>query len=89
MRLSLKGLAIAGAVLWGGGIFLVGLGNLISEGYGVAFLEAIASIYPGYKGEANFGQVLVGTLYGTLDGAIGGLVFGFIYNRFAGGSGNE
>ncbi len=89
MRLSLKGLAIAGAVLWGGGIFLVGLANLVSEGYGVAFLEVIASIYPGYDVEADFGQVLVGTLYGTLDGAIGGLVFGFIYNRFAGGSGNE
>ena len=46
MKLSLKGLAIAGAVVWGGGILVVGLANLIWEGYGVAFLELVASIYP-------------------------------------------
>ena len=87
MKLSLKGLAIAGAVVWGGGILVVGLANLIWEGYGVAFLELVASIYPGYDVEGDIGQVIVGTLYGFLDGAIGGLVFGFIYNMFAGGSG--
>ena len=86
MKLSLKGLGIAGALVWGGGIFLVGLANLVWEGYGVAFLEVIASIYPGYDVEADFGQVIVGTLYGALDGVIGGFVFGFIYNRFASGS---
>ena len=89
MKLSLKGLAIAFAIVWGGAIFLVGVANLVSDTYGVAFLEVMASVYPGYSLDGDFGQVLVGTLYGTLDGAIGGLVFGFIYNRFAGGSGNE
>ena len=84
MKLSLKGMGIAGAVAWGGGIFLVGLGNLISETYGVAFLEVIASIYPGYSVDGNFGSVIVATLYGALDGVIVGFVFGWVYNRFAG-----
>ncbi len=86
MKLSLKGMAIAGALAWGGGIFVVGLGNLIVEDYGAAFLDVADSIYPGFATGGGFGQVLVGTLYGALDGAIGGLVFGFIYNKFADGS---
>jgi hypothetical protein len=68
-------------------IFIVGLANLVSDTYGVAFLEVIDSVYPGYQMGGGFGQVVVGTLYGSLDGAIGGFVFGFLYNKFAGNSG--
>ncbi len=88
MKLSVKGLAIAFAIVWGGAIFLVGVANLVSDTYGVAFLEVMASVYPGYSLDGDFGQVLVGTLYGALDGAIGGFVFGFLYNKFAGGAGS-
>ncbi len=88
MKLSMKGLAIAFAIVWGGAIFLVGVANLVSDTYGVAFLEVMASVYPGYSLDGDFGQVLVGTLYGALDGAIGGFVFGFLYNKFAGGAGS-
>ena len=86
MKLSLKGLGIAFAVAWGGAIFVVGVANLVSETYGVAFLEVIASVYPGYQHEGSFGSVIVGTLYGALDGAIGGFVLAWVYNRFAGDS---
>ena len=88
MKLSIKGLGIAGALVWGGAIFLIGLGNLISDTYGVAFLEVIASVYPGFKLQGTFGSVIVGTLYGALDGAIGGFVLAWVYNRFAGDQGN-
>jgi hypothetical protein len=88
MKLSVKGLAIAFAIVWGGAIFLVGVANLVSDTYGVAFLEVMASVYPGYSLDGDFGQVLVGTLYGALDGAIGGFIFGFLYNKFAGGAGS-
>ena len=47
MRLSIRALAIACAVIWGGVILLVGLANLLWPGYGLAFLELVASIYPG------------------------------------------
>ena len=88
MKLSVKGLAIAFAIVWGGAIFLVGVANLVSDTYGVAFLEVMASVYPGYSLDGDFGQVMVGTLYGALDGALGGFVFGFLYNKFAGGAGS-
>jgi len=88
MKLSVKGLAIAFAIVWGGALFLVGVANLVSDTYGVAFLEVMASVYPGYSLDGDFGQVLVGTLYGALDGAIGGFVFGFLYNKFAGDAGS-
>ena len=88
MKLSIKGLAIAFAIAWGGAVLIVGLANLVSETYGVAFLEGIASVYPGYSVDGDIGSVIVATLYGALDGAIGGFVFGWLYNKFAGGAGS-
>ena len=38
MRFSLKAIALAGALLWGGAILLVGLINLAWPGYGLNFL---------------------------------------------------
>jgi hypothetical protein len=81
MKLSVKGLALTAAILWGAVVFLVGLGHLAAPSYGVAFLEVIASIYPGYS-IAGFGSVIVGTLYAIVDGAIGGAVTAWLYNRF-------
>ena len=72
-----------GIRIWGGGIFITGIANLIWPTYGIEFLEMLASVYPGYQGTASFGQVLEGTLYGVLDGFVGGLVLGWLYNLFA------
>ncbi len=84
MRLNVKAMAISVALCWGIlAMFLVGLGNLIWPGYGQGFLDLMASLYPGYKATAGFGQVIVGTLYGMLDGAICGALFAWLYNRFA------
>ena len=82
MRLSIKSLAIACAVLWGGGILFVGLVNLASPSYGTVFLQWTSSIYPGFHNSRTFIDVLVGTGYGLVDGAVGGLLFGWIYNAF-------
>ena len=82
MKLNVAATAIAVGLVWGVlAIFLIGVGNLIWPGYGQPFLELVASIYPGYRGTASFGQVIVGTLYGILDGAIAGAVFAWLYNR--------
>lgn len=81
MKLNVKAMAFAFALLWGIlAMFLVGLANLIWPEYGRAFLELTASLYPGYKATASFGQVVIGTLYGLLDGAIAGAVFAWLYN---------
>ena len=81
MKLDVKSTAVALAVVWGGwGIFLTGVANLIWPDYGQAFLEMMASVYPGYQATASFGQVLIGTLYGAVDGAVIGAVFAWLYN---------
>lgn len=85
MRFNVKALAITAGALWGACLFLVGLANLIWDGYGGGLLQLVASIYPGYHGAAGFGSVLVVTLYAVLDGAICGAVFGWLYNTVAGG----
>lgn len=84
MKLSIKGMSVTLAIIWGIlAMFLTGLANLIWPGYARAFLEVMASVYPGYHATASFGQVIVGTLYGLLDGAVAGAVFAWLYNRFA------
>ena len=86
MRLDPKALAMACGALWGGALLLVSLVNLAAPGYGGAFLELAASIYPGYDGPAGFGPLIVVTLYGLVDGAIGGFVLAWLYNLWVRGT---
>ena len=83
MTLNPRALAYAGAALWGGAVALVGLCHLIWPSYGQAFLDLMASIYPGYRVAATFESVLIGTGYALLDGAVGGWVLAWLYNRLA------
>lgn len=80
MKFNIGAFSLAIGLFWGGSILLVGVANLIWPGYGSAYLQLIASIYPGYKATATFGQVVIGTLYGLVDGAIGGAIFAWLYN---------
>ena len=80
MRFHMAAFSVACGVLWGGAIFLVGLSNLAWPGYGAAFLELAASIYPGYRPGSGIGSIVTGSLYGLVDGAIGGAIFALIYN---------
>ena len=84
MRLSLKAMAMAGGVLWGSGVLLVGLVNLLSPSYGLSFLQMVSSVYPGFHISRTIGDVLIGTGYALVDGAIAALVFGWLYNLFVG-----
>lgn len=83
MKLDIKGMAITLGLVWGAAVLLVGTANLIWPNYGQAFLELVASIYPGYTAGAGVGQLIVGTLYGLVDGAVGGVVIAWLYNLFA------
>jgi hypothetical protein len=84
MKLSVKGMAIAGALMWGIlAVFGVGMLNVVWPSYGREFLQVVASIYPGYHAVPSYGQVIVGTLYALVDGAVGGAIFAWLYNRFA------
>jgi hypothetical protein len=85
MSLNIRALAIVGAILCGGAFFLVGLANLMFAGYGGAFLELGASVYPGYHGSGGFGSVIVATMYAAVDGAVCGAIVAWLYNFFAAG----
>lgn len=82
MRLDVKALAFAGAILWGGCVFLMAITNLIWAGYGAQFLAWLASVYPGYRADRSFGEVIIVTVYAVFDGLIGGAIFAWLYNRF-------
>ena len=84
MKLSVKGLTLAGAIAWALGMLVVGILNLIWPGYGGEFLRVMASLYPGYKASGTFIDVIVGMLYALVDGAICGFVFALLYNAFVG-----
>jgi hypothetical protein len=84
MQVNVKALGFTVALLWGGAVLLVGMGNLAVPGYGSAFLEVVASIYPGYQATPSVGEVIVGGLYALADGFIGGLIAGWLYNLFVG-----
>ncbi len=83
MKLDIKGMAITLGLVWGAAVLLVGIAHLIWPNYGQAFLELVASIYPGYTAGASVGQLIVGTFYGLVDGAVGGAMIAWLYNLFA------
>ena len=84
MRLNIKAFTLTSAIFWAATIFITGVANLIWSNYGVAFLQLVASVYPGYDASCTIGSVIVGTLYGVVDGAIAGLVFAWLYNLLLG-----
>lgn len=83
MRLNVIALGLAAGLLWAGAILLVALANLIWPGYGAAFLELVASIYPGYHPGTGVGSAILAAIYGLIDGIIGGVIFAWLYNAFS------
>ena len=84
MKLDIKAVAITLGLVWGLlAMFLTGVVNLFWPPYGQAFLEVMASIYPGYTAAASFGQVWIGAIYGLIDGAIAGAILAWLYNLSA------
>jgi len=80
MRLNVIAFAVTGALVWGGVFLLLATGNAVWPNYRRAFLDLVASVYPGYKPGPSAGSIAVGTLYGVVDGAAGGAVFAWLYN---------
>jgi hypothetical protein len=83
MKLNVKGLALASAILWGVAMLGMGLANLIWANYGQQFLQTMASVYVGYHATRSIAEVIVGTLYGFVDGLVAGAIFAWLYNQFA------
>ena len=82
MRLSLKAMAIALGLLWGGAILCVSVINLADPHYGVNFMQLTSSVYPWFHTSRTLGNIAVGTIEGLIDGAIAGLILAALYNAF-------
>ncbi len=83
MKLSIRGVTLAAAVLWGIAVLLCGAINLFRPSYAGRFLEIVASVYPGFEADGGVGNLVVGTVYALVDGAICGFLFALLYNLFA------
>jgi len=84
MKISVKSLAIAGAILWGSAILIVGLINLFVPAYGLSFLQGLSSVYPGFHDSRTVGSVAIATVDGLIDGGVAGLLLAWLYNVFTG-----
>ncbi len=80
MKCNVTTLSLTAGLFWGVAILIVALANLIWPGYGRAFLDIVASIYPGYHPSSGVASVILVTIYGLVDGAIAGAIFGWLYN---------
>jgi hypothetical protein len=82
MKLSIKGLALAAGVFWGGMVLLVAIANAW-WGYGAAFLTLVDSLYPGYHAGTGIASIFVGTIYALLDGLVAGTILAWLYNKLS------
>ena len=82
MKLSVKSLVVAAALLTALCFLFVSLLNLILPPYGGAFLALLTSLYIGYDPVARPISLIIGTLYSLIAGAIAGALFGWLYNSF-------
>ena len=83
MRMDIPAFGLAVGVIWAAAIFVVAVANLVVPGYGRAFLDFAASIYPGFHPGTGAGSVVSGTLWGLVDGFVGGALFAWLYNLIA------
>ena len=84
MKLSVKGLAIAGGIIWALAILVVVILNIIFSEYGGEFLKLMASVYPGYKASGEIVDRFVETGEEPADGSGPGKALGEFVSDVAG-----
>ena len=82
-HISVKRLALAGAILWGAYLFLLA----ILADFGIKFMwvskelvELLSAVYPGYV--VGWGGAILGLVYGVVCGAICGGLVAWFHNKF-------
>jgi len=79
MKLNPKNFGFAFGILWGGSVFVMTLLSLWF-GYANAFLNVLATIYPGYS--VSLLGIFLGLIYGFVDGFVGAYILIWLYNQF-------
>lgn len=72
MKLDVGRFALSAAILWGAGIFLLGI--IGHYGWGTRVVDVLGSGYIGYS------AAVIGGIWGFFDALIGGALFACIYN---------
>jgi len=85
MKLSVKGLMFASGIGWALVVLVVGVLNMIFEGYGEAYLNMLAAPFPWYEATAEIVDLIIGIVWALVVGGICGIIFAWLYNGFSGG----
>ncbi len=80
MRMNILAFGLAAGLFWGVAVLIISLANLAWPTYGRAFLDLLASMYPGYQPGSGIGSVFLATLYGLVDGVGSGALIAWLYN---------
>jgi hypothetical protein len=83
MRLNILAFAMAAGLFWTLAVLIISSANLAWPAYGRAFLDLLASMYPGYHPGTGIGSVLIAAIYGLVDGAGSGALIAWFYNLVA------
>ncbi|HLC72364.1 MAG TPA: hypothetical protein VJH37_02165 [Candidatus Nanoarchaeia archaeon] len=81
-KLSIKGLFLAGGLLWGGNLFLHALfasANVNFLMWNTQSFVLLSQIYPGIT--ATFTGAVIGLVWGFFCGGIAAAIFGWLYNK--------
>ena len=79
-RLHVSSLGLAFGVLWGASVCVVALIAMAHGSYGMEFVNAIGTLYIGYK--ATWLGSLIGLVWGFIDAFVMGVVLAWLYNYF-------
>lgn len=80
MKLNVRGFALAVGILWGVGVFLLGL--MAHFGFGTKVVDVLGSAYIGYS--VSFVGALIGGVWAFFDGLICAAIIAWLYNAFSG-----
>ena len=72
----------AAAIVWGVGMFLMGIITMFTDSYCHEMVRIMGNVYPGYA-PGSFGGALLGLIWGALDGFVCVTVAVLIYNALA------
>lgn len=75
-------LGLAAGIVWGLGMFLLGIITMFSNSYGHVMVQTMRSVYPGYAPD-SFGGAVLGLIWGLIDGFICVTVAVLLYNAMA------